>query len=75
MEKTLYNCYSDKCAAYCKRHHCGLTVKQIKGKECLKKNCWHFEKNDGHEYWRQKECIKAKRKARKERINQTLGGK
>lgn len=72
MEKTLYNCYSDNCAAYCKRHHCNLTVKQMRGKECLKKNCWHLEKNERHEYWRQRERTKNKRKTRKEEINKMI---
>ena len=70
MKLTLYNGYSDNCCAYCKLHQCSMTVKQMKGKECLQKQCWHLEKNEDHQYWRQREAVKQKRKERKDRINQ-----
>ena len=69
MKKTLYNCYTDNYAAYCCRHHCNLTEKQLRGKECLKKNCWHLKKNENHEYWKQRERVKQRRIERKERLN------
>lgn len=72
MQQTLYNGYSDNCCAYCKLHHCSMTVKQMKMKECLQKQCWHLEKNETHQYWRQRETVKQKRKGRKERINQYI---
>ena len=65
MTKTLYNCYSDKCCGYCKHHNCGVTVKQLKHKECLKKQCHHLIKNENHDYWRQRERVKQLRKERK----------
>ena len=65
MEKTLYNSYSDNCCAYCKLHKCSITVKQMKRKECLKKQCRHFEKNIEHDIWRQREVQKKKRNERK----------
>lgn len=67
-EKTLYNGISKKCAAYCKKHHCGLTTKQLKGRECLRKECWHFMKNEEHPYWKQRRAIANKRKARKQAL-------
>ena len=70
MKQTLYNCYSNNCCAYCKLHKCSMTVKQMKMKECLQKQCWHLEKNEDHAYWRQRESMKAKRKSRKERQNE-----
>lgn len=65
MEKTLFNSCSDNCCAYCKLHDCSMTVKQMKKKECLKKQCWHLEKNESHDIWRQREQKKKKRTERK----------
>lgn len=65
MAKTLFNSYSENCCAFCKLHNCAITVKQLKHKECLLKQCWHLEKNEEHQYWRQREVMKQKRKARK----------
>ena len=70
MKQTLFNCQSDNCCAYCKLHHCSMTVKQMKSKECLQKQCWHMVKNEEHAYWKQRETMKQKRKDRKDRMNQ-----
>ena len=70
MKQTLYNGCSDNCCAYCKLHQCSMTVKQMRLKECLQKQCWHLVKNEEHGYWRMRESMKQKRKIRKERINQ-----
>lgn len=69
MEACLFNTYSNNVAGYCKYHHCGMTVKQIKCKNCLGKQCWHFVKNEQHGWWAQREDTKKKRKERKERMN------
>ena len=58
MDKTWYHCYSDNCCAYCKYHNCGMTAKQMRKKECLKKQCWHLIKNEDHPYWNQRTRIK-----------------
>ena len=65
MKTCLFNTQSDNIAGYCKLHHCNLTVKQIKHKECLGKQCWHLKKNENHDWWRQREVIKQKRKENK----------
>jgi hypothetical protein len=65
MELCLFGTHSDNIAGYCKLHRCGMTVKQIKGRECLKKQCWHLEKNESHQWWRQRDLTKQKREARK----------
>lgn len=65
--EVLYGTCSNNCAGYCKKHCTGLTVKQIRKKECLQKECWHLQKID-HEWWAQRERMKEKRKSRKERI-------
>lgn len=70
MKQTLFNCHSNNCCAYCKLHNCAMTVKQMKVKECLQKQCWHLVKNENHQYWYQREIMKQKRRLRKDRINQ-----
>lgn len=70
--KTLYNGCSDNCCAYCKLHQCSMTVKQMRQKECLPKQCWYLVKNEDHPYWKQRANMKQKRKDRKESLNQYL---
>ena len=65
MKTCLFNTQSDNVAGYCKLHKCNLTVKQIKCKECLGKQCWHLQRNENHDWWRQREVVKQKRKAKK----------
>lgn len=62
---TLNNTVARSPCAYCKKKDVSLTYRQVKAKECLKKNCWHFVKYD-HEVWRQKDIVKEKKKANKE---------
>ena len=69
MEVCMFNTQSNNIAGYCKHHHCGMTVKQIKCKNCLQKQCWYLIKNERHEWWMQRANVKQKRKERKERIN------
>lgn len=69
MKECLFNSYSDNCCAYCKLHHCSMTVKQMRAKSCLQKQCWHLAKNENHQFWRQREKTKQKRKDRKQAIN------
>jgi hypothetical protein len=46
---------------YCHHHHCYVSLPQLKQKECLKKQCNALERYE-HEYWRQRELSKAKKK-------------
>lgn len=56
-----------KAVGYC-RHHCAaLTVKTLKGHECLKKQCNALKKYEDHDYWRQHKQKKELRKTRKEK--------
>lgn len=71
--ETLYGTCSENCAAFCRRHNCSLTVKQIRGKDCLGKNCWYLQKNEQHEWWSQRERAKQKRKNRKAEIEKKIG--
>ena len=68
MEMCMFNTQSNNVAGYCKHHHCGMTVKQIKCKNCLQKQCWYLVKNEQHSWWAQRSDIKQKRKARKEKL-------
>lgn len=65
MKMCLYNTHSDNVAGYCALHHCNLTVKQIKCRECLGKQCHHLRKNENHDWWRQREVVKQRRIERK----------
>ena len=69
MQECLFNSYSNNCCAYCRHHNCSMTVKQMKAKGCLQKQCWHLVKNEQHPYWRQRETTKQKRKDRKQRLD------
>ena len=70
MLQSLYNTEitEKRAVGYCHRHHCYITTKQIKQKECLSKQCHHLEKQD-HEFWRQRELTRQRRKTRKDRIS------
>ena len=66
MLLSLYNTEINEKRAigYCHRHHCYVSSTQLKQKECLKKHCNHLEKCE-HEFWRQREAIKTKKRQRK----------
>lgn len=70
MSECLFGTCSDNVAAYCKLHRRCMTVKQMRCKNCLQKECWHLAKNEEHPYWKQRELMKQKRKARKQAINE-----
>ncbi len=66
MKKTLYGSESDNCCGFCRRHHCALTVKQLKKKECLKKQCRHLVQYEEHPYWAERAKIREIKNQRKE---------
>ena len=66
----LFNTQSNNVVAYCKYHHCGMTVKQMKCKNCLGKQCHYLRKNENHDFWRQQEVKKQRRKERKQAIKE-----
>lgn len=69
MKECLFNSYSNNCCAYCRYHHCSMTVKQMKAKGCLQKQCWYLVRNEQHQYWQQRETTKQKRRDRKTMLN------
>ena len=69
MRECLFNTNSNNVAAYCRYHKCFMTVKQMRCKDCLKKQCHYLVKNEDHQYWKQREAAKQKRRDRKNAIN------
>lgn len=67
--KCLFNSESNNCCGYCKYHLANLTVKQMRAKECLQKECRHLVKNTEHQYWRQRERAKQNKKLKKKMLN------
>ena len=49
-----------------------MTSTQLKQKECLKKQCDALERYE-HEFWRQRELTKMRRKNRKDNNNVVFG--
>ena len=56
----------NRAVGYCHYHKAALTVKTMKCKECLKKQCDALEKYCEHDFWRQHEQKKELRKTRKQ---------
>ena len=57
--------------AYCLHHHFTMSVKQVKYKKCLDKQCHHLKKLD-HAWWEQRDTYKQLRKERKKQLNDWL---
>lgn len=68
MFDCLFGTCSNNVAGYCRRKGKYMTVKQIRGKNCLGKQCFHLDKNEEHEWWAQRERTKQKRNERKTNI-------
>lgn len=56
---------------YCAYHKATLSVNQLKGKECLQKNCDRLIKYD-HDYWKQIEKAAQLKKQRKDQRKQQI---
>lgn len=69
MQECLFNTCSNNVCGYCNYHRCHMTVKQLRCKNCLGKNCKHLVKNEAHTYWKQREVTKQRRKKRKQELN------
>ena len=72
--ETLHGLYGSqinrsKAVGYCYYHNAALTVKTLKGHNCLGKQCNSFKKYEHHDFWRQHEQKKELRKMRKQKIN------
>lgn len=75
--KTLYGSTTDisRCPGYCKRHGCYMTAKMIKNKECLRKQCRHFDKHEEHPWWTQRAAEKARKKEKRKAKYEFLDNK
>lgn len=60
-EKSIYGGSPHNPAAFCRLHDGSLTVREIKHKGCLGKQCHYLIKNDEHEYWKQRELHKQRK--------------
>ena len=58
----------NRAVGYCHFHKAALTVKTMKCHECLKKQCDALERYGEHDFWRQHEQKKERRKARRQMI-------
>lgn len=58
----------NKMVGYCQHHQVALTVRTMKGHECLRKQCNFFQKCETHDFWRQHKQKKEFRKARKQAL-------
>ena len=47
------------------KHKCHLTVKTMKQHECLKKQCRALKKHEEHNYWKEREVLKQRKKMNK----------
>lgn len=56
----------NRATGYCHFHKAALTVKTMKGHNCLGKQCDALERYQEHDFWRQHEQKKELRKARKQ---------
>ena len=65
MLHSLYNTEISerRCIGFCWKHRCYVTSTQLKQKECLKKQCDALERYE-HEFWRQRELTKQRKKNR-----------
>lgn len=59
---------TDRPVGYCKFHRTCLSQHQLKTKGCLGYECRHLIRYTQHPYWAQREKTKAKRRARKARL-------
>lgn len=57
-----------RAVGYCYCHKAALTAKTMKRHECLKKQCDALKKYDEHDFWRQHEQKKERRKANKHSV-------
>ena len=66
----LYGSYisRNKAVGYCHYHKAALTVKTLKCHECLKKQCDALKKYEEHDFWRQHEQKKERRRAKKQMV-------
>ena len=63
--RNLQGKYVDNPPAYCVLHKCHLSMRNIRKRRCIEKQCFHMKKLE-HPYWEYMEIMKKKRKERRE---------
>ena len=64
MRYTLFGTLAntEKIVAYCRKHKAGITVQQLKTKQCLNKQCRALKKYPEHPYWQERQVRKNRKK-------------
>lgn len=70
VRRVLSGSWSSNTCAFCAYHGKALTPNQMKSHRCLGKQCTALIRHE-HPIWETREKRKAKRKARKERLEET----
>lgn len=63
----------ERACGYCHYHKKYLTVKMVKAHECLSKQCNALQKYEHHEWWRQRELQKQRKKQKRQAIKSQYG--
>lgn len=66
VRRTLFYGYSSNLCAWCHYHNAGLTVRQMRLKQCLGRQCNALEKYD-HPIWKYRERIRQLKNSAKRR--------
>ena len=56
----------EKACGYCYYHKCYLTTRMVKSHQCLQKQCNCLKKIKTHEWWKQRDLMKQRKKAKKD---------
>ena len=70
VRRVLSGSWSSNTCAFCAYHGKALTPNQMKSHRCLGKQCTALIRHE-HPIWQEREKRKAKRKARKQRLEET----
>ena len=56
----------NRACGYCHYHKCYVTPQHVKAHKCLQKQCDRLQKFEEHEWWKQRERLKEKKKTNKQ---------
>ena len=74
VQPVLYGTYSNNVAAFCLKHHAGITVKQMRRKNRLGKQCHAFVRCEDHAFWVQRQKMRQLRDQHRRERKQALYG-
>ena len=64
----------ENCVGYCHYHKCTVTLRQMKNRKCLLKQCPRLQRYENHPYWKQRERAKEAKRKRKEAMTNDTDG-